>query len=153
MRLNLKGHVFVTIEEDGKKEIIDFPNQILRTGRYAVASALANSFSGSFDLYVGSMVFGTNGNVGGVPKEVEDTRTGLFGAVLLTKPIIASINEDLPSQVTFTSVMSFTEGNGSAISEMALVLSNDDYFSMASSGDISKTSTRQLTFNWRITLF
>jgi hypothetical protein len=145
-----KGMISMKIEWlDGRVEYRETPNRILLSGRQAQANAIANEFGSAFEYFVTNMAFGSGGTVGGAPRYVDDTRTGLF-SLLTTKPVISSIDPSIPTQVTFTSVLTFDEVVGDVINEMALKMQSGDYYSMATFGDITKTSSMQLTFNWKI---
>lgn len=125
-------------------------NKILRTGRIALTNALANNFGSSFEYFITGMSFGSGGTSGGVIRYIDDTRESLFGPTLITKGVISSINSETPTKVTLTSVLTFDEAVGEIINEMALRMRNGSYFSMATFGDITKTSSTQLTFNWSL---
>lgn len=125
-------------------------NKVLRLGRSALASSLANEFGGSYNFFISRVLFGNNGTIGSVPRFVDEGRSGLFGATALTKPVLSTINPDLTTQVTFTTVVAFDELVGQVINEMALQMANGDLFSMATFGDINKSSLIQLVFNWRL---
>ena len=133
-------------------EIIDhqFHNATLEAGRQALAASLANEIGDEFNFFISRMLFGDGGTSGGVPKFVDTNRNGLFGTTRVNKPVIPSIDPNAPSQVVFTSVISFSEGNGVALNEMALQMNTGDLYSMATFADISKTSSIQITWNWRI---
>lgn len=147
-----RGQIFLTLENvDGTKASMVVKNKVLLTGRNALAKTLANDYTGPFQFYVARVLFGNSGTLGGSPRLVEDSRTGLFGPTTLAKPVIASIDDDFPQQVTFTTTVTFSELIGETINEMALEMANGDLFSMATFGDISKTSLMQLIFNWRLT--
>lgn len=139
-----------TVDKSGeiKKQIVR--NKILRTGRIALAKTLANDFGSSFDYFINAMSWGNGGTSGGNLRYIDDTTTGFFGTSLLTKATINSINPDTPTQVVFTSVIGFDEINGNVISEAALKLRNLDFYSMVTFGDITKTSSMQLIFDWEI---
>lgn len=145
------GKVSLEILQDGKVTTKKFNNKVLRSGRIALAKALANDFGADYEYFVTGISFGSGGTLGGSPRFVDDTREGLFGPTIITKPVISSINPDIPTQVTFTSVLTFEEAVGDVVNEMALKLRSGDYFSMVTFGDITKTSSMQLTFNWHIT--
>lgn len=146
-----KGTVEVVVDyKDGKRKVINFNNTILRTGRAALASALANRVGDDFDYFISKMIFGDGGVVGSVPKQVDDQRMGLFGSARVVRPVISTIDENNPTQVIFTSVIPYDEGNGYELSEMALQMNNGDFYSMATFGGISKTSSMQITWNWRL---
>lgn len=146
-----KGTVQVLINyKDGTEKEINFNNTILRSGRSAVAAALANRVGDDFDYFVSKMIFGDGGTVGGVPKQVNDDRTGLFGSARVVRPVISNIDSNNPTQVVFTAVIPYDEGNGYELSEMALQLNSGDFYSMATFAGISKTSSMQITWSWRL---
>jgi hypothetical protein len=157
--MGCRGDVEVVVESDSRVvERLEFRNTILRTGREALALSLANRTGGDFDFFVSRMLFGDGGANSGVPKSVQTDRTSLFGTTRVSKPVIANIDPNNGSQVVFTSVVSYDEGNGFSLNEMALQLhgsvpsgsSSPSLYSMATFPGISKTSLMQLTFNWRI---
>lgn len=139
------------LHNDGYIEKRSFHNQVLRNGRIVLAAGLANQTGGSFQWYVTGVAFGDGGTVGGTPRFVDDTIEGLFGTTLITKPVIAQINPDIPYQALFTTVLLFDELVGDVVNEMGLQLADGSFFSVATFGDISKTSSMQLTWNWRLT--
>ena len=146
-----KGDVQAIIEwEDGRRENIEFTNTILRNGRSILALALANRIGDSFDYFISRMLFGDGGTSGGVPKTVSDGRTGLFGTTQVSKPVISIVDPTNSTQVVFNSVISFSEGNGVTLNEMALQMNNGDLYSMATFPGISKTSQMQIIWNWRL---
>ena len=156
--MGCRGDIQMIVETKGGLEVVEFRNTILRTGREALALSLANRTGGDFDFFVSRMLFGDEGSISGVPKAVPTDRTALFGTTRANKPVVANIDPNSGSQVTFTSVVSYDEGNGFNLNEMALQLhgsvsyGNDrpSLYSMATFPGISKTSLMQLTFNWRI---
>jgi phage-related tail fiber protein len=146
-----KGTIKGTIEyKNGEKETINFNNAILRTGRAALALALSNRIGNDFDFFISKMIFGDGGTNGSVPKQVGDERNGLFGSARVVRPVISNIDPNNETQVVFTSVVPFDEGNGFELNEMALQLNNGDLYSMATFPGISKTSEMQITWNWRL---
>jgi hypothetical protein len=149
--LKVIGTVERVIEySDGSKEVSEVRNTILRKGREALASSLANSIGSTYNFYINKMIFGDGGTSGGTLKVVDSSRTGLFGVTRASKPVISSVDTNMPSQVVFTSVLSFDDANGYAINEMALQMSNGDLYSMVNFADLNKTSSMQITFNWRL---
>ncbi len=147
------GHVQGIIEhKNGDIKIIEFPNTILRTGRYAIASCLANDIGDQFDFYVSKMLFGDGGTSGGAVKFVDTARNGLFGITRANKNVIAQVDPSIPSQVVFTSVVGYDEANGYTLNEMALQMNTGDFYSMVTFPDLTKTESIQLTFNWRISV-
>lgn len=156
--LGCRGDVEMIVETEGGIKVVEFRNTILRTGREALALSLANRTGGDFDFFISRMLFGDLGAVGGTPKSVQTERTSLFGPTRVEKPVVANIDPNNGSQVTFTSVVSYDEGNGFNINEMALQLHGSvppggdrpSLYSMATFPGIHKTSLMQLTFNWRI---
>ena len=151
MEIGSYGQIFLeNLNQDGTKSKSIVKNKVLLSGRSALAKILANDYTGPFQFYIARVLFGNSGTLGGSPRLVDDGRTGLFGPVTLAKPVIAAVDDTLPQQVTFTTTVAFTDLVGDVINEMALEMANGDLFSMATFGDISKTSGMQLTFNWRL---
>jgi hypothetical protein len=145
------GHVQAIIEyESGQKEVIEFPNTVLTKGREALAACLANEIDTTFNFYVNRMLFGDGGTAAGSTKYVASSRNGLFGLTQASKPVIASIDPNIPSQVVFTSVLTYSEANGAVLNEMALQMANGDLYSMVTFPDLTKTPQIQITWNWRI---
>lgn len=136
--------------KNGNFEEIKFNNTILRTGRSAIANALSNRIGDDFDYFINKMIFGDGGTNGGIPRQVNDERNGLFGSARVIRPVISNIDTTNSTQVIFTSVIPFDEGNGYTLNEMALQLSNGDFYSMATFAGISKTNLMQITWNWRL---
>jgi hypothetical protein len=147
-----QGKIFCTIvNEDGTSAKMVVRNKVVMSGRSALASSLANQISGDFNYYIAQVVFGSSGTVGGVPRFVNDNQAGLFGAVTLTKPVIATIDPNFPSAVTFTTTIAFGDLPGGAIvNEIALIMGNGQLFSMACFADLNKTNSTQFVFNWRL---
>lgn len=146
-----KGEVEQIIEyKNGEIERKVFPNTVLAKGREALASGLANDIGDEFDFYVSRMLWGDGGTNGGVPIFVTSSRTGLFGITRVNKSVVSTVDPQNLTQVVFTSVVAYTEGNGFDLNEMALQLNNGDLYSMVTFPDVSKTSDMQITYNWRL---
>jgi hypothetical protein len=145
------GHVQAIIDyESGEREVIEFPNTVLTKGREALAAALANDIGDGFNFYVNRMLFGDGGTAAGSTKFVASSRNGLFGITQASKPVIASVDPNIPSQVIFTSVIAFSEANGAVLNEMALQLATGNFYSMVTFPDLTKTVQMQITWNWRL---
>jgi hypothetical protein len=145
------GYVYGVIEYlSGEKTSFEFKNTVLTKGREALASSLANNFTGEYNFYISRMVFGDGGTSGGSKKHVNTNRNGLFGTTRASKPVISSVDPNMPYQAIFTSVLRFDEANGYALNEMALRMGNEDFYSMVTFPDLNKTSEMQITFNWRL---
>jgi len=146
-----KGDVQVLIEFlDGSNDKIEFRNTILQTGREALAMSLANKIGNDFDFFINRMLFGDGGTTGSAPRVVDPERNGLCGTTRISKPVVANIDANNGSQVIFTSVVTFDEGNGFTLNEMALQLHTGDLYSMATFPGITKTAQMQITWNWRL---
>ena len=128
----------------------EFKNSVLKTGRNALAASLANSFGDSYDYYISRMIFGDGGTSGGVPKFVSVDRNGLFGITRAIKPVISAIDPNQATQVIFTSILDYDEANGFTLNEMALQMNNNNLYSMATFADLNKTSSIQITWNWKL---
>lgn len=151
--VKISGHVKGVIEYDcGKVEVIEFPNTILVKGRQALASCLANEIGDSFNFFVNRMIFGDGGTAAGSTKFVNASRNGLFGITRAAKPVIASIDPDVQSQVLFVSVLSNSDAVGYVLNEMALQLATGDLYSMVTFPDLTKTSQMQITWSWGINM-
>jgi len=149
--LKPRGDVEIIVRyKDGREERFEFHNTVLKTGCEALAASLANEIGDTYDFFICRMLFGNNGTTGGVPKYVNADRSGLFGPTILTKPVVSNIDAQIPSQVVFTSVIDFDEVNGFVLNEIALQMSNNDLYSMATFADLNKTSLMQITWNWRL---
>jgi len=149
--IKTSGDVEVIIEyRNGSKEIIRFPNTILRLGREALAKSLANDIGDGFNFYISRMLFGDNGTTSGSPKFVDTARNGLFGVTRANKPVISSVDTNVQGRVVFTSVLAFEEANGFTLSEMAIQMNTSDLYSMVTFGGITKTSEMQITWNWSL---
>jgi hypothetical protein len=149
----LKACGFITMKidyDDNKSKIIEFPNTVLTTGREALASCLARNIGNGFNFYINRMIFGNGGTSNGKTKYVSSSRNGLFGITQASKPVISSIDPNIPSQVVFTSVITYSEAIGSILNEMALELATGDLYSMVTFPDLTKTGQMQITFNWRL---
>lgn len=145
------GDVEMIIDYRGGERVIhDFHNTILLTGRRALAKSLANAIGASYQFFITRMLFGDGGTSAGVKKFVDVGRNGLFGVTRLSKPAIANIDNSIPTQVILTSVVTFEDAVGVALSEMALQMANGDLYSMVTFPDQNKTIDMQITFNWRL---
>lgn len=149
--IETKGYVQAVIEyKSGEIETIEFPNTVLTTGRQALAAGLAHDIGDQFNFYITRMLFGDGGTSGGATKYVNASRSGLFGVTRASKPVIATVDPNITTQVIFTSVIPYDEANGFALNEMALKMANDDLYSMVTFPDLNKTSQMQITWNWRL---
>jgi len=102
-RMKCKGDVQAIVErKDGAKEVIEFRNTILQTGREALALSLANMIGDDFDFFVNRMIFGDGGTTGGSPKVVSADSTGLSAAARVHTPVVANIDAATGTQVIFT---------------------------------------------------
>ena len=143
----------ITEYSNGTKEIVEFPNTILKKGREALAKSLANEVGDSYPFFVNRMLFGDGGTVDGTIKHIDTQRNGLFGITRSSKPVISQVDSDNPNRVIFTSVLSNSDANGYALNEMALQMKNGDFYSMVTFPDLNKTSEMQITYNWSISFF
>lgn len=147
------GRVEAIIEySNGKKTTISVDNTVLNLGKLALAKTLANDTGAYTNFYVNRMIFGDSGTSSGEPKIVSANRTALFGATVANKPVIAAINPDNTAQAIFTATLTYSDAVGYALSEMALVLNNNDLFSMVTFPDLTKTVNMQIVFNWYVSM-
>ena len=150
-QLQTRGDVEIIKEwKSGKKESVDIRNTILINGRRALALGLANAIGDGFNFYITRMLFGDGGTTSGEKKFVNANRDGLFGVVQISKPVLANIDNSIPTQVILTSVLSYDEAIGVTLNEMALQMANSELYSMTTFPDLNKTEDMQITFNWRL---
>ena len=144
------GWIDAIIEhKDGKKEKLQFPNAVLRKGRGALAKSLANALGdGGYNFYISRMVFGDGGTSSGTTKFVDTNRTSLYGLTRASKPVIGSIDPTTPTKAIFTSVLTFNDANGYILNEMGLVMNNNDFYSIATFPDLTKTDGIQIVWSW-----
>jgi hypothetical protein len=135
---------------DGSRDVIDYCNTILLTGRRALTASLANAIEDAYEFYITRMLFGDGGTQSGVKKFVDAGRNGLFGVTQVSKPVLANIDNSIPTQAIFTSVIKFDEAIGVTLNEMALQMANGELYSMTTFPDLNKTEDMQITFNWRL---
>lgn len=145
------GEVEMLVEwADGRQEKRVMKNTVLRKGREALASSIANSYGSTYDFFISRMLFGNGGTAGGVPKYVNADRNGLFGLTLVSKPVSRIIDPNFPYQVIFTSVITKEEAQDEIINEMALQMNNGDLYSMVTLGDVTKSASMQITWTWKL---
>jgi hypothetical protein len=132
-------------------EVLRFPNVVLAKGKQTLASFLAGQLP-TKNIFVKNMLFGDGGfdYQQSVKRAVDSDRNSLFGVSRVKKPVVAQIDPVVPTQAIFTAVITFEEANGHTLNEMALQLSDDNFFSMATFPDLGKTSQMQITWNWRL---
>jgi hypothetical protein len=138
--------------DTGEQTIISRSNTVLNGGKSALAACLANAIDTVFSFYITTLLVGTNGVSGSTPKTIDPSRTGLFGATLLSKPVSVSIDSVNTNLLHITAVLSSSDGNGSSLSEIALQMANGDLFSMFTFPVITKTSAIQITIVWDLEL-
>ena len=150
--IRCRGDVEIEVlHKDGNQNKLFYPNTLLLNGRYALANSLANKYGESYNYNITHMLFGDGGTVGGKKRYVEANRNGLFGTVVLSKPVISDVNPTIPYQAVFTAVVAFNEAVGIALNEVALQMATGDLYSMLTFPDLNKTSDIQLTFVWKLT--
>lgn len=149
--LQTRGDVECIIDYlDGRQERTEYVNTVLNGGKSNLAKSLAGDIGSAFLYYVCKMQFGGGGTVGGVPRYVEASRNGLFGAVLIRKNTTATIDPLTPTTVVFTAILAFGDLVGQTINEMGLEMADANLYSMVTFGDITKTSSMQVTWNWKL---
>jgi hypothetical protein len=136
--------------KDGRREELHFKNTVLRIGRSALASSLSNSFGGGYNYYISQMIFGDGGTSAGTPLFVDTNRNGLYGLTRASKPVVSGVDPNIPTKAIFTSVLSFSDANGYALNEMALVMNNGNLYSLSTFPDLNKTESMQITWSWGI---
>jgi hypothetical protein len=140
--------IVVTNVETGDVVKVLRQNTVLNNGRAVLARAITQDFS-EYDFYINSMVFGTGGEDGAVPKVVDPGRTSLYNEALSIS-VNKSWDPNYPTRGTFTGTISSVQGNNFTINEAGLVTSTGDLFSIATFSGLSKSSQLQFTLNWNI---
>jgi hypothetical protein len=125
-------------------------NTIVYGGRTALLLLLQQALGGPAAMggTPGHLVPGTNGT----PPTVGDLALGapLGGSdqIALTAPNL-SVNG--PSgEIVVTGTLSTTQGNGSTLREVGLVLANGDLFARQVHPAVSKTALLTVTYTWRV---
>jgi hypothetical protein len=151
-KIKTRGDVQMIINYScGKQEIVEFPNTVLAKGREALAASLGNKFTGTYEFYINRMIFGTGGVAGGNVKYVDASRNGLFcGSPVATKPVISSLDPNVPSQVILTSVLATSDAVGEVLNEMALQMATGDLYSMVTFPNLTKTDQMSIIWNWTL---
>lgn len=154
--MKLEGWVTLHIDHfdssgNSSRVTTKFKNEVLKTGRSAMAKVLTGEASID-DVQISKMIFGESGAVDGVPKYVQAERTGLFGAIRATKGVTATTDASIPGYCQFIAVLRKEDAVDVTINEMALVMANDDLFSMATFAGTTKTANMQLTYMWEVYL-
>lgn len=149
--VSLKGEVTCYIEKNNSTEIVKFKNNVLKTGKTALAKVLAGEDNDN-NFRISKMIFGDSGTSNGTPKYVQDERTGLFGSIKASKGVSTMTNGLIPGHVQVICVLRGEDAVDISLNEMALVMSNGDIYSMATFLDVNKTSEMQLTWVWDVYL-
>ena len=148
--IKTKGTVERIIQyDDGRVETSVIENTVLTTGQMALAASLAGAYGDFYDYFISKMQFGSGGTDGGVPLFVPTTAQGLFNPIG-TKQVSAIIDPTVQTKVVFSTILSSSDFAGLILNEMALVMDNGTTYSMTTFPDLNKTSSMQITWNWRI---
>lgn len=122
-------------------------NLIVNTGRDMMASYLgawANSYEPSPIEFIA---------FGNAPTPTSSVYATDLESPILSKEVEATPTFISPGVVKFAWILDYSEGNGYAITEMALKNTNGDMFSrIVRSIPINKTSDFRITGNWQITV-
>lgn len=157
------GYGDIIVEnKNGDKQIYQFKNSILKTGREAIVKSLTHTlqactntngeYTYAFPYFIKNMLFGNGGEVGGVPRAVSANQNGLYGVAVATKAVNSLINPNNSTQAVFTSVLTFNDGNGYTINEIGLQMGSSDLYSLSTFNGIAKTNQIQITFSWNINI-
>jgi hypothetical protein len=127
--------------KDGKTEKYQFYNTILKTGKTTMAKLLTKEEE---NLFVTNMVFGDGGN----GKEISVDQNALFGITRVNKKVVSQVIND--TEASFTAEIGFNEANGYTLNEMALMLNNEQLYSMAIFPDLTKTEQISIVWEWTL---
>src|SRR5581483_4525077 len=131
--------------KNGEYKVLQFPNHVLNGGKEFLAKCL---LEGSPKLNIAFMLFGDGGTTNGNPKDVLLTQDKLNGVVRVKKPVVAQIDPESPTQVIFSTVVKEDEGNGFALNEMGLELSDGTLYSLSTFPDFNKTDQMEVDWSW-----
>jgi hypothetical protein len=127
--------------KDGRVEIDQFWNMILKTGKNTMANLLTNQED---NLFITNMLFGD----GGVDQELTPDQTSLFGITRVNKKVIAQVADE--TSASFTATIGFNDANGYTLNEMALMLNNERLYSMALFPGFTKTEQIEIIWEWQL---
>lgn len=144
--VKIKGRIVAEIKENGKVKVLEFPNNVLSSGK----KWMANCAIAENSVYISHMIFGDGGVEEDREKEVDPSQSNLFGVTRASTKVIAQINPEVPNEVIFTGVLGFEDGVGHNLNEMALQLSNGELFSMATFAGTSKTDQMEASWSWYV---
>lgn len=150
-RVPLRGQIELVVRRgDSVVRRIAVRNTITYVGRTALLQLLRQALGGASAMggSPGHLVPGTNGT----PPTVGDIALGapLGGSdqIALTDPNL-SVNG--PSgELVVTGTLSTSQGNGSTLREVGLVLANGDLFARQVHPAVSKTALLTVTYTWRV---
>jgi len=148
-----QGFVEIIIEDKETGEIVHVSehNTVLDNGKSFLARSLAGSpyINNPYDFFISTMVFGTGGEDGSIPRTVESGRTTLYNQTL-SVAVDRGWTTDYPTRARFTGTIGAATGNGTTLNEAGLKTDAGDLFSMVTFSGLSKTASLQFTLNWTI---
>ncbi len=148
-----QGFIEIVVEDISTGKIVHKSehNTVLDNGKAILARSLAGApyINDPYDFFISTMVFGTGGEDGSIPRTVEAGRSSLFNQTLEIS-VDRGWTTDYPTRARFTGTVSTSSANGTTLNEAALKTSAGDLFSMVTFSGLSKTSSLQFTLNWTI---
>lgn len=140
-----KGFIEARIKyKDGRIEILRFKNQVLNTGKQFLAKCLLEGSK----LNIAHILYGDGGTVDGNPKEVSPDQDKLYGVTRVKKKVVAQIDTEMPTQVVFSAIVEYEEGNEFPLNEMGLELSDGTLFSLSTFNNFNKTDQMEIGWSW-----
>ena len=151
--LPLRGQIEVVVRRDDRiVRRIAVRNTIVYVGQVALLQLLRQALGGSAAMggSPGHLVPGSNGT----PPTVGDIALGapLGGSdqIALTDPNL-SLNSPA-RELVVSGTLSTSQGNGSTLREVGLVLANGDLFARQVHPAVSKTNLLTVTYTWRVAI-
>jgi hypothetical protein len=155
--IRTKGEIEATITHlDGRIEKRAMKNTVLLLGRNALANSLAGQYGGSYQYNITHMLFGSQGTDGSdIPKYVDASRIALYDTSAGSRATSGAIDPLRPNEVIFSVALTWDDlgTTTGVINEMGLQMANGSLYSMATFPIVTKTTTMQITWSWRISFF
>ena len=141
--VRVTGTVRITIiEADGRQELIEIKNLVMREAKTILAKLLANDAAYA-NAYIDRISFGTS------DVAAADDQTGLQGTVA-TPAAAITITYPAYNSVKFTTILLGTEGGTATYQELGLFAVDEKMFSRVVIAPIVKSADRQIQVDWTI---
>lgn len=148
----MRGQIELVIDDGSTVRRIAVRNTITYLGRSATLHLLAQALGGPDGIggSPGKLVPGTNGT----PPTVGDIALGAAlssGNQISLSASNLSVNEPA-GELVITGTLTTSQGNGSTLREVGLVLADGRLFARQVHPSVAKTSALTVTYTWRVAL-